>query len=175
MPYIYLQPIGEIKRVILDDLSPALEKRYNLPCRIRESIDIPTPAYNKSRDQYHSTTILNIINKNIPSDAERILGIIDKDLYVPELNFVFGEAMPFYGTAIISITRLRQEYYGLPKNNRIFKERMVKEAVHELGHTYGLDHCHNPKCVMFFSNSLADTDRKGDNLCGSCKSQIKGK
>jgi archaemetzincin len=101
---------------------------------------------------------------------EKILGIVDYDLYVPELNFVLGEASQ--RTAVISLTRLRQEFYNLPQNRSLFQKRALIEAVHELGHTYGLGHCGNPLCVMFFSNSLIDTDRKGSEFCPKCGSKL---
>ncbi len=82
------------------------------------------------------------------------------DLTVPGLNFVFGLADPARGAAVISLARLYPEFYGQPRDPRRFKERAVKEAVHELGHLLGLGHCPDPACVMSFSNSLADTDRR---------------
>jgi archaemetzincin len=101
---------------------------------------------------------------------ERILGIIDLDLYVSKLNFVFGEARQ--RVAIISLTRLRNEFYNLPKDETLFRKRVFTEAVHELGHTYGLRHCVNPNCVMFFSNTLTDTDKKGPDFCQRCKNKV---
>jgi archaemetzincin len=100
----------------------------------------------------------------------KILGIVDRDLYVPELNFVFGLAHT--KGAVISLTRLRQGFYDLPENESRFHQRVLIEAVHELGHTYGLGHCNNPHCVMFFSNSLTDTDRKGSKFCNNCKGKL---
>jgi archaemetzincin len=101
---------------------------------------------------------------------EKILGIVDHDLYVPELNFVFGEAGR--KAAVISLTRLRQSFYLLTEDQNLFHQRVLTEAVHELGHTFGLGHCGNPKCVMFFSNSLMDTDRKGSEFCPACRDKL---
>jgi archaemetzincin len=118
------------------------------------------------------TTILNaLMNEKEYTIFEKVLGIVDHDLYVPELNFVFGEASP--SAAVISLTRLRQEFYNLPQDQSLFHKRTLTEAVHELGHTYGLGHCGNPKCVMFFSNSLIDTDRKGSKFCSKCKNNLR--
>jgi archaemetzincin len=111
------------------------------------------------------------MNEKEYTPFEKILGIVDHDLYVPQLNYVFGEASQ--KAAVISFTRLRQELYDLPKNQSLFYKRALTEAVHELGHTYGLGHCDNSRCVMFFSNGLIDTDRKGSEFCSKCKSNLR--
>jgi len=103
---------------------------------------------------------------------EKVVGIADVDLYVPRLNFVFGEADIGAGTAIVSLCRLRQEHYGLDPDEALFLERATKEIIHELGHTFGLEHCPNNKCVMHFSNSLADTDVKKARFCDKCRPKI---
>jgi archaemetzincin len=103
---------------------------------------------------------------------ERVVGIADFDLYVPRLSFVFGEADSASRTAVISLFRLRQEYYGLAPDANLFLERATKEIVHELGHTFGLEHCTNGECVMHFSNSLADTDLKHVHFCNKCRPKI---
>ena len=94
------------------------------------------------------------------------------DLYVPDLNFVFGEADTYSGVVLISVIRLRQEFYGLRPDKKLFKERAVKEAVHELRHVCGLDHYTHPDCIMYFYNSISDTDRKGPGFCRLCKERL---
>jgi len=158
-------PIGGIDRATLDNLATILGKRFNLPFKVEVPMEIPDYAFNSDRGQYNSNDVLKELRRY---KKRRVLGIIDRDLYVPELNFVFGQADLQGQCALISTIRLRQEFYGLPEDDKIFFERTVKEAVHELGHTYGLRHCSNSKCVMFFSNSLPDTDRKESSFCKSC-------
>jgi len=173
--FIYLVPIGDVEESVLEILKEPLKKEFGLECKVVDKIEIPKKSYNESRQQYYSTAILDELRKVYKDDTERILGIIDRDLFVPRLNFVFGEASTgIRPSAIISIMRLRQEFYGLPENDELFKKRIITEAVHELGHTYQLQHCFNLKCVMFFSNSLSDTDRKGYNFCEDCQKLLKG-
>jgi len=168
---IILVAVGEVDRNVIEALKNDLNKVFNQQVLIGKAMPEPHYAFNKKRNQYLSTAILSAIMEQKDDTAyEKILGIVNHDLYVPELNFVFGEASR--KAAVISLTRLRQEFYHLPENQSLFHQRILTEAVHELGHTYGLRHCENPRCVMFFSNSLMDTDRKGPEFCPRCKSKL---
>ncbi|MEM2935850.1 MAG: archaemetzincin family Zn-dependent metalloprotease [Candidatus Bathyarchaeia archaeon] len=136
---------------------------------LEETMPIPEDAYNKGRSQYHSSRILEKIGIYTKKfRADRVLGITEVDLYVPQLNFVFGEAQCPGKAAIISLYRLKPEFYGQPPNRTLFLERSVKEAVHEVGHTLGLGHCGNPACVMFFSNNIQMVDTKSSSFCETC-------
>ena len=168
---ILLVAVGEIDRSVMDWLKNDLTKVFNKQVFIGKGMPEPDYAYYKKRNQYLSTAILNaIMEQKEYALYEKILGMVDHDLFVPELNFVFGQAS--LKAAVISLTRLRQTFYHLPEDQNLFHQRVLTEAVHELGHTYGLGHCGNPRCVMFFSNSLMDTDRKGSEFCPSCKSKL---
>ena len=169
---LLIVPFGTIRKEVLVFLQNELIRTFGFDVRIAREEPIPQYAFDPKRRQYHSTKILEWL-KNIPVMDTRILGIVDLDLYVPELNFVFGEADVAHGVCIISLVRLRQEFYGLPKNENLFLERALKEAVHELGHTYRLGHCGDTRCIMHFSNSLQDTDIKGPDFCPRCKLKLR--
>jgi archaemetzincin len=167
---IVLVAIGEVDRNVMDRLKDDLSKVFN-KVSVEKGMPEPLYTYNKKRNQYLSTAILStLMGQKEYASYEKILGIVDHDLFVPELNFVFGEAGP--KAAVISLTRLRQTFYRLPEDQDLFHRRVLTEAVHELGHTYGLGHCGNPRCVMFFSNSLSDTDRKGPGFCPECRKNL---
>ena len=160
---------------ILSEIENGLSKAFpHLTFRtFDETISIPFDAYDSGRKQFNSSHILAKIGDfGKKHGLEHILGITDVDLFIPYLNFVFGEAQYGGRTAIVSMFRLRPEFYGQNSDRNLFVERSVKEAVHEVGHLIGLGHCDNPTCVMFFSNSIFDTDRKGTLLCKKCKSSI---
>ena len=133
---------------------------------------LPDNAYNPKRGQYHSSRILSRIRAgHQPAHGDRVLGVTEADLYVPSLNFVFGEASRD-GSAVVSLFRLRPEFYDEPWDVGLFIDRASKEAFHELGHTFGLGHCTDPRCVMFFSNSIIDTDRKNRTFCKACHQRV---
>lgn len=169
---LLIVPFDSIREEVLVFLQNELIRTFGFDVRIAREEPIPQYAFDPKRRQYHSTKILEWL-KNIPVMDTRILGIVDLDLYVSELNFVFGEADVAHGVCIISLVRLRQEFYGLPKNENLFWERALKEAVHELGHTYMLGHCGDTRCIMHFSNSLQDTDIKGPDFCPRCKLKLR--
>jgi len=131
---------------------------------------IPEEAYDKKRKQYHSDIILKELAIQSASNKtlDRILGIVDIDLFHSPLNFVFGEAECPGKTALISLHRLKPEFHKRKPEEDLLLERTTKEAVHELGHTFGLQHCRNPFCVMYFSNSIFETDRKQSLFCNKC-------
>lgn len=170
---IYLIPVSKVPEADLEKLTTPLQEEFGYPVVIGARIEDIGYAYDKNRSQYHSTPILDEIRKKRPEDAIKVLGIVDEDLFAPSLNFVFGEADLNGPVAIISLARLRQDFYSLKPDESLFYERTVKEAVHELGHCFGLRHCSDPKCVMHFSNSLQDTDIKSVNFCPFCEKKMK--
>ncbi|MBX5326724.1 MAG: archaemetzincin family Zn-dependent metalloprotease [Candidatus Bathyarchaeia archaeon] len=134
---------------------------------------VPQEAYNSERKQYISSFLLSLLRDYLEkTDADKILGITTVDLYAPPLNFVFGEAELNGELAIISLCRFHQEFYGKPADQTLFLERTLKEATHEIGHTFGLTHCSDPFCVMFFSNSILDVDRKCPDFCQECLKRV---
>jgi archaemetzincin len=173
MEKIYLIPIGHIDEKLLGQIANDLQEMFSYTCVVGSRLDIPPVAFNVERSQFLASAILEQMKSYLPQDGVRMLGVTDVDLYVPDLNFVFGLADVPGPTALISVCRLWQEFYGLERDERLFRSRMMKEAIHELGHSFGLAHCQNPQCVMSFSNSLIDTDRKGEAFCADCRKHIK--
>jgi archaemetzincin len=165
---INLQPIGYVNRGILNFLKDKLAEIFG-EAEILRPVEINRRCFDPSRRKYISTCLL----RSYPV-FEITLFITEHDLFADRLNFVFGEAELGGTRAIISLYRLKPEFYGI-RDGELFKERALKEAMHELGHVFGLTHCKNPNCVMFFSNSILDTDRKGWKYCELCSGKISGR
>ena len=158
---------------VLASLSGKLAAVFCLPVSLCAELDIPSYAYDKSRKQYRSTAFLEKLASFSRGGYNRALGVVAVDLYVPGMNFVFGEADSWNQAAIVSLSRLDQRFYQQPQDRDLFLDRALKESVHELAHTYGLRHCPNSRCVLFFSTSLADTDAKGAGFCPLCLRRLK--
>jgi archaemetzincin len=144
-------------------IAQSLEDYLNSTSRRADDFDIPYEAYNSLRRQYNPEYIVKEIAKFKGSHDDYRLGVIDVDIYTCGLNFIFGLAHPLRRIALISAYRL---------SGPQLLERIAKEVVHETGHLFGLSHCEDPYCVMYFSNTVADTDNKGKNLCSQCRRKI---
>ena len=170
--YIYLVPIRDIDKSYFTNLCNDLTFRFKLKCLIKPSLTHLDYAYNSKRKQYLASEVLDAIKKIKVSDVSKVLGITDFDLYARGLNFVFGQAELSGRNCIISVIRLDPRFYRDKYNEKLFYERVLKESVHELGHTFGLKHCNDRRCVMVFSNSLLDTDYKSSNFCERHQKQL---
>jgi len=172
MKLLHLLPIGNIEDGLLKDLSYALEDTFRVPCRPLTSRLDPEFAFHGERQQYHSSEILHRMQGFLSPDCWRMLGVVDLDLYIPILTFVFGEAQMGGPCAVVSGHRLRQEFYGLPPDPKLFRQRLIKEAVHELGHTLSLTHCDDYRCAMAASHAVEWIDLKESTLCSDCRTAV---
>lgn len=170
MTPIQVIPLG-VGLDMVEQLAAALARTFRAPCRIRpESIDLRF-ALDERRQQYHSTAILQRLEQ-ISTPDTRVLAVTEFDLYVPVLTYVFGEAQLDGNCAIVSTARLRDEFYGLPPRPDLLKERLLKEAAHEIGHTFGLRHCVDWACVMASSHAVEVLDVKTAEFCRDCRKPI---
>ena len=165
---ITIQPLGFVNQKVLKFLREKLSEVFG-DVVLLNPVEIPRNCYNSKRKQYLSTCIL--LGLQVSSIT---LTVIEHDIYAGNLNFVFGEAELNGKRAIISLYRLKPELYG-QKNGFLFKIRALKEAMHELGHVFGLRHCESRKCVMYFSNSIVDTDLKDWRYCEDCLNVLASK
>ncbi len=164
--------VGKVTPEVLVGIQEGLAKTFpdTSAAIIKDVLPISQDAFDKKRSQYHSNIILSEVKAYSSKKPEfhRILGVVDVDIFTSGLSYVFGEAFVSGDAALISLWRLKPEFNKDKPNIALYMSRVAKEAVHELGHTLGVKHCPRSMCVMHFSNSIFDTDRKQNLLCDEC-------
>jgi archaemetzincin len=172
MSYIDIIPIGEVEETLLLFLKQSLFQTFNIETRICNYHFDLSLVYDPVRNQYNSTGLLLELIHNTPPETSKILGVTELDLFIPIFTFLFGEAQLNGIAALVSTHRLRDQFYGLPEDNELLKNRLLKEGIHELGHTFGLIHCFALKCVMKSSTYVEEIDQKSPSFCRSCEQEI---
>ena len=169
---IDVQPVGAVDETALDAVERSVREAFRLDTKRLDPLPQPDHAYDPQRKQHDSSVILRDVLRSRESDALRVLGVTEVDLFIPMLRFVFGQAQLRGESALISLARLRQEFYGLPPNPAALLTRLAKEALHELGHTFGLVHCLLPTCAMSLSTDIRQVDTKNAEFCAGCSCLI---
>jgi archaemetzincin len=156
----------------LQELSRAVGRSFGLRTYVSPAPLNLDRAFDAYRGQYNSTALLvQLINAFAGTDEKRI-AVVGVDLFIPVLTFVFGEAQLGGSAAVVSTHRLANPFYGLPRDDGLSFQRLEKEVVHELGHTFGLYHCHQFECVMRSSTYVEEIDLKRLALCNECAETI---
>jgi len=169
---ITLISFGYFRKDIPEKIAEEVKKEFHCRVYIKEGHLDLSDYYDAVRRQYNGNNLLKEVDRRFSSDSCKTIGLFSVDLFIPILTFIYGQAMLNGRSGIASFYRLSNERYGLPANEALLLERFRKEVIHELGHTYGLLHCHIPTCVMRSSTYVEDIDQKGGNLCMKCRSAI---
>jgi archaemetzincin len=156
----------------LQELSLAVGRIFGLRTYVSPAALSLERAFDPSRGQYNSTALLAQLVKAYSNVDEKRIAVVGVDLFIPVLTFVFGEAQLNGIAAVVSCFRLENPFYGMPRDDSLTWKRLEKEIVHELGHTFGLFHCHQFECVMRSSTYVEEIDLKRDSLCGDCESKL---
>jgi len=180
MNLVHLLRVGKLESSLLENLCAAIPRSFSASCRILPAEFDPAPHYHPERQQYHSSEILEHIQplmyqQALPKHDGRLLAVTAVDLYIPILKYVFGEALMGGPCAIVSLHRLRQEFYGLDPDASVLNARLLKECIHELGHTLNLAHCQDYRCAMASAHSVEWIDLRESRLCDSCRSRVESK
>jgi len=153
-------------------VSERLAEAFGFPVR---TMAIPAVdfAFDAERGQYSSIAVLEMLLRLCPPGDAKLLAVTERDLFLPVLTFVFGQAQLGGRTGVLSLARLRQEFYGLPPNREVFVERAAKEALHETGHLFGLVHCAERSCAMSLATNVRHIDSKLAAFCAPCRAHLR--
>jgi archaemetzincin len=170
--HITLISFGSFEKRLLPEIVDDIARETGVPVFYKEGFIDVGDFFNPERKQYDGNKLLMEVETRFASDNEKIIALFNVDLFIPILTFIYGQAFLNGRCGIVSGYRLRNEKYGLTADDKVFSERLIKEIIHELGHTFGLKHCLNPVCVMRSSTYVEDIDQKGGAFCSACKSII---
>ena len=172
MQSIIVVQMSDFNPAVLEALRGAAEAAFKRPVEIRKRITNLSYAYDAIREQYNSPRLLKRLKHLRRGVRDKMLGVVDMDLYSPGFDYIYGEADIDAGIATLSLHRLHPEFFSETHDQALLEERAVKEAVHELGHLFGLGHCRDKKCVMRFCPNPEDVDWKTRDICGRCRAKI---
>lgn len=172
-PAVFLAAVGAVELEILSEVEIRLRDAYGFAVRRLAPLPEPEYAYDAQRGQYSSILVLRELAARCPESAVKLLAVTEKDLFIPMLTFVYGQAQLGGTLGIISLARLRQEFNGLPPNRDVLVARALKEALHETGHTFNLTHCDDKGCAMCLSTNIRQLDLKNDRYCGACSALVR--
>lgn len=166
---IVIVPLGDVDYFQINKLSTAISSRFGHSVDILQGIKIPNEAYDVIKGQYFATMILQKLELLKASEKEKILGIIEDDIYSTRQHSLVSDVDAVGGTALVSLYQLKQQFYGLPDDEKLIYHRLVKEATRVVGALFSIPYCRNPKCVMYNSNEMFDIDQKTEKFCDICK------
>ncbi|MCC7385975.1 MAG: archaemetzincin family Zn-dependent metalloprotease [Deltaproteobacteria bacterium] len=169
---IALIPIGNIDERLIRSVVSPLGAAFGRAVSVLKPLPVPKYAFNPSRAQYHSAAILKRVETMRNTDWDSAVGVVDVDLFVPEVPFIFGEADRSTRAAIVSISRLRSDVGSQESRFEALSKRLLSESIHQMGLIRGLAHCPNNRCVMFLSSTVQDTDKKGVQFCANCRKRL---
>lgn len=162
-------PLGWVEADVLRVVADSLQGILRMPVDVWGAMPIPEDAFMRGRNQYNAMTIIRYLAENHSDSSLKVLGIMDKDICNPIITYVFGEAYMGGRAAVMSSARLSATPSGEPVSREQFLDRVVKVALHEIGHTFNIPHCHTGRCVMRASNNLAELDDKLNYMCDYCE------
>lgn len=168
MMVLRVAPMEALDEALLAAIVDSLRHGYGVEVGRSAAFGEPGFAWDGARKQYSAPLILRRLLDATAAGSDKLLAVTGQDLYIPMLSFVYGQAQLGGQVAVVSIARLRTEYYGLPPDEELLRVRARKEALHEVGHLFGLVHCPETSCAMALSTGIRQLDLKQPSLCAGC-------
>jgi archaemetzincin len=175
MDNLRIVPINAMDTAFLQRLGLCLEERFLYASSVERALVVPRSAVNSARQQMFASTLTGKVLREHPEGGGLLLALTDFDLYKTSHRFIFGDADEQRRIAVVSLHRLRGEFYGEDADENVLFQRTLKECVHELGHAIGLKHCYNARCAMYYSNSIFETDNKMSHFCEVCEKRSRAR
>ena len=169
---IVVVPMGDVDFLLVNKLASNIGPVFARSVDILKGMKMPEEAYNIIRNQFSARVMLSKVERTKANSREKVIAICEEDLYLPDEAYVLGWVDTLSGTAVVSLYRIRQEFYGLPEDESKVYPRLFKEAMHRLAHLFDLTECRNPKCVNYYSQIMLDIDNKTDKFCDICRRQL---
>jgi archaemetzincin len=171
---IFVQPLGDVEPGKLSVLEDVIKDNFDMECRMLLAQKLQRAHYVRTREQYDAMKLMSRAKQHIPLDAFRYIVVLDEDIFSERCNFIFGQAQVPGKVCIVSLNRFADpERDLLPSEINLFKIRLTKLLLHELGHTFGLSHCRNEACVMHFANSMVELDNQSAHYCPECLERLR--
>ncbi len=143
-----------------------------MPVSVKESHMDLSEFFDPMRRQYNGNKLMKELDSLSSLNHIKTIALFHVDLFNPILTYIFGQAALNGNIGVASLYRLRNEQYGMKKDDDLLLERFQKVVIHEIGHMFGLVHCHIPPCVMRSSTYVEDIDQKDPKLCSKCRQEI---
>ncbi len=171
---IAIQPLGDVPLAQLRLLDRILERTFDAATVVLRPIALPAAAYSSERGQHDADHLLDLLFPRLPERCLRVVGVTEADLFISGRTFVFGYAHLTDGMAVYSLARLRESFYGRASDEPVTAGRVLRAVVHEVGHTFGVPHCEDSRCVMRAVSHLETLDALATRYCASCREQVRG-
>jgi archaemetzincin len=172
---IVVVPLGEVDFIMVNRLATNIGPVFGRSVDILKGMKMPDEAYNVVRSQHYATILLNKLERVKANPREFVLGVCEEDIYLPDEPYIIGHSDIVSGTSVVSLFRIRQEFYGLPEDEMKVYTRLYKQSIHQLAHLFEMTSCRNPCCVNYYSQNMMDIDSKGEKFCDLCKRQLTDK
>lgn len=174
-PKIVVVPLGEVDFMLVNRLASNIGQVFNRSVDILKGMKVPDEAFNVIRNQHYASIILQKLERVKVNSKEQIVAVCEEDIYLPDEPYVLAHFDVVSGTAVISLNKIRQEFYGLPEDETKVYDRLFKLAVQQVAYMSEIPGCRNPVCINYYSVNMMDIDNRGSKLCDICRRQLGSK